>query len=84
MASQWIDGIFRDGRVEFAVIPPGLVDGTPVRVEFPYREADLAPTGPEDDREASRRRAFARMEKGIDLGGPPYPNRDEIHDRHGR
>lgn len=28
-----------------------------------------------------QRRALARMEKGWDLGGPPYPKREDLYDR---
>lgn len=37
----------------------------------------------DDDYEAAMRRALALMDTGLDLGGPPYPARDQLHERHG-
>ena len=31
--------------------------------------------------DAARVRAIERMRRGYDLGGPPYPERDELYDR---
>jgi hypothetical protein len=78
MTSLTIEGILRDGKVELPAVPPGFPDGTPVRVQFPTGMTS------ESEREALRQEAFADMEAGLDLGGPPYPTRDEIHDRHDR
>jgi hypothetical protein len=36
------------------------------------------------DRETLRQQAFARIKEGIHLGGPPYPKREELHDRFDR
>jgi hypothetical protein len=37
--------------------------------------------GANPDRETLRQRAFARMKQGMHLRGPPYPTREEFHDR---
>ncbi|HEY2159056.1 MAG TPA: hypothetical protein VGH33_25735, partial [Isosphaeraceae bacterium] len=78
------DGVFRDGKVELVSVPPGLIDGTPVTVRIPAMEGEVRPPELDSEREASRRRAIARMEKGFHLGGAPYPTREEIHERSGR
>jgi hypothetical protein len=52
--------------------------------DLPSRpESSLAvvPNPEDEEREALRREAFAQMERGIPLGGPPYPKRDELYDR---
>jgi hypothetical protein len=33
------------------------------------------------EREVRRQAAFAQMREGLDLGGPPYPKREELYDR---
>jgi hypothetical protein len=35
----------------------------------------------EVDYEECKRQAIADMERGFDLGGPPYPNRESLHER---
>jgi hypothetical protein len=79
MESPTFVGIFRDRKVEFTAAPPGLVDGTRVKVQPLAEEPPNAV-----EREALRQEAFAEMKAGLNLGGPPYPTRDEIYDRHGR
>lgn len=73
MAPRIVEGIYRDGRVEFSEPPEGLPDGARVRVTL------VAPGDNAEDREALRQKAFARMRQGIDFGGAPYPTRDEIY-----
>jgi len=35
----------------------------------------------DSDPRALREKAFARMQKGIPLGGAPYPKREDLYDR---
>lgn len=83
MSLVTIEGTYRDGKIELTERPEGLGDETPVLVTFLSRpESGPGPiAGPDESREAMRRRAFARMEAGLHLGGPPYPRREELHDR---
>ena len=78
-----LEGTFRNGRVELSE-PPTNVEG-PIRVlvTFLASRSDESSVGPSQalDREAWRRRAFAQMREGFHLGGPPYPRREELHDR---
>jgi hypothetical protein len=77
-----VEGVYRNGRVELKEEPAGLEEA-PVLVVFLTRTA--AGTGglemDPEERERRRQAAFARMEQGIDLGGPPYPKREELYDR---
>ena len=83
MSLLTIEGTYRDGRIELTEHPDWLGEETPVLVTFlSGRSSGAAPKVETDhDREALRQRAFARMEEGLHLGGPPYPRREEIHDR---
>ena len=91
MATLTVDGIYRDGRIELERRPAN-VDYSPVRVTFlvpaPDDEAvDEAGTAGHDNSHVSEprndvlARVIGRMEQGIDLGGPPYASREELHDR---
>jgi hypothetical protein len=35
----------------------------------------------DDDYDRAMRDALAELERGYDLGGGPYPSRDDLHDR---
>ncbi len=80
MAMVTVEGVFRAGKVELAETPIGVSDTSRVLVTFLPQAEDQARNG-EEDKETLRQRAFARMKKGINLGGPPYPTREELHDR---
>jgi hypothetical protein len=76
--STTVKGVYRDGHVVLLEIPKG-VDQANVVVTFPDGVilADTAAT-----REARRHVALAQLrEGGWNLGGAPYPTRDELHDR---
>ena len=77
MAPLSVEGIYKDGRVEFAERPVGMTDGARVRVTLVDAGSDGAEA---ESREALRQQAFAQMRQGIDLGGPPYPTREEIYE----
>lgn len=68
-----IKGIYRNGRVELLQQPEG-VDQAEVVVTFPDQ-----PTESHEDR---RRSALKWLRQtGWNLGGSPYPTRDELHAR---
>lgn len=76
--STTVKGVYRNGRIVLLETPKG-VDEAEVVVTFPdaaiSREEQTA-------REARRQLALQRLrEGGWNLGGAPYPSRDELHDR---
>ena len=79
MSLLTVEGIYKDGKIELSE-SPGTVE-SPVRVLVTFFPTAVEPAGAAD-REAARQRAFARMTEGINLGAPPYPSREELHDRH--
>jgi hypothetical protein len=79
MALLAVEGIYQNGRVELAEIPSG-VDRSRVMVVFLNDESEQKTLRPAE-REARRQAAFAQMREGIDLGGPPHPEREELHER---
>ncbi len=83
MSLLTIEGTYKDGKIELTEQPDWLGEETPVLVTFLPRRGSVAVSSVESDpgREALRQRAFARMEEGLHLGGPPYPRREELHDR---
>ncbi len=73
MASLTVEGVYRDGKVELTGQAPQIAGETRVLVTFlPAEDAQA--------REALRQQAFAQMKEGIDLGGPPYPKREELYE----
>lgn len=83
-----ITGVYRDGEIELSERPEGLDGPAPVLVTFVTEEARIGPAPavqPADDEAEARRSAGRRLmemlREGIDLGGPPYPRREELHDR---
>jgi len=82
-----IKGVYRDGKVELSEQPAGMASEVPVLVTFlPTSLVDetYRPPGLTDEARARREageRFLARLDKGIDLGGPPYPEREELYDR---
>ncbi len=75
MSLTTVEGIYKDGKVEIHERPEGVGDSARVLVTF------LPGTQPEaEEREKLRQQAFARMERGITLGGPPHPTREEIYE----
>jgi hypothetical protein len=84
-----VEGVYRDGKIELTETPVNAPSHARVIVTFLPANGAQAQTetaAPEDaeTREALRQQAFARMEKGIPLGGPPYPKREELYDRFNR
>ena len=76
--STTIKGVYRNGRIVLLETPEG-VEEAEVVVTFP----DVA-ISPDDatDREARLQLALKWLhEGGWNLGGAPYPSRDEVHDR---
>ena len=69
-----VEGIYRDGEVELMERPEGLREARVIVTFLPS-----APAGPSHQETSAR--LLSRMRKGIPLGGPPYPKREEIYDR---
>ena len=81
-----VEGIYRDGKVELAERPKDI-DGSrgPRQIPTalgpaPSRLAGRADARPRDPPQAS----LWQMKEGLHLGGPPYPRREELHDRYDR
>ena len=66
-----LEGVYRNGQVELSERPKD-VQAARVLVTF-LSEPESA------SRDSIRRRAFARMEEGFDLGGGPYLSEDFQH-----
>ena len=91
MALVTVEGIYKDGKVELIEAPGGIAEGRRVLVTFlpsdgaaswhSGAETEVAWEALAETHEALRQRAFEDMERGIDLGGPPYPKREELYDR---
>jgi hypothetical protein len=81
-----VEGIYKDGKIELTERPAGVDEAARVLVTFlpPYNRGEKSTIDDGRDRETLRQQAFARMKKGIHLGGPPYPKREEIYDRFDR
>ena len=76
--STKVKGVYRNGRIVLLETPKG-VEEAEVVVTFP--DAAMSPVDA-TAREARRQLALTRLrEGGWNLGGAPYPSRDELHDR---
>jgi hypothetical protein len=84
MALLAVEGFYKDGKIELTEQPTGIQEA-PVMVVFLSGNGQRT-SEPEDadSREVRRQRAFAQMREGLDLGGPPYPKREELYDRFNR
>jgi hypothetical protein len=83
METLTMRGTYRDGTVELDEVPADWPSPGRVQVIF---QPDTSAHGPAveptlEEREAARQRLLALFAKGISLGGPPYPTREELHDR---
>jgi len=85
MSLTTVEGVYRDGEVQLSERPSGIDEASVLVVFLPANGAGSQPIAAEArtavGREAARQRAFARMRAGVPLGGPPYPTREELHDR---
>jgi hypothetical protein len=85
MRLQTIEGIYRDGKVELAEQPTDVTEARVMVIFLPVEQNAEEPArpvqDPEEARHAARQRLLARLEQGIPFGGPPYPKREELHDR---
>lgn len=71
-----VEGIYEDGEIELLERPEGLQRARVIVTFLPS-----APAEPSREREEARERMLNQMREGIDLGGPPYPKREEIYQR---
>lgn len=69
-----IEGTYSNGRIELKETPPVAATSRVIVTFLAERQEDVS-------KEALRQRALRRMNQGLDLGGPPYPSREELHDR---
>lgn len=85
MVLMTVEGVYRDGKVELAEMPPDAPVQARVLVTFlPVEATAAAEPGTQATPEARRAaidRLLARMRQGTDFGGPPYPKREELYDR---
>jgi hypothetical protein len=89
MGMLTVKGIYKDGKVELVEQPVGIGDPARVLVTFltANEPSDRSRVGADAEaltRNERCQRAFAQMEQGLHLGGPPYPKRDELYDRFDR
>lgn len=76
--SVTVKGVYRNGRIVLLETPKG-VEEAEVVVTFP--DTAISPVDA-TSREARRQLALKWLrEGGWNLGGAPYPSRDELHDR---
>mgnify|MGYP001220221178 CR=1 FL=1 len=73
---QTVEGVYREGEIELSERPslPG-----PTRVLVTFLDEGSGHTTARHEERVTR--ALARMKAGLELGGPPYPSREELHDR---
>jgi hypothetical protein len=73
---QAVQGHYRTGRIELDETPGGIESARVVVLFLPD-----APSASGQDQDAARDRMLAQLAEGLNLGGPPYPGREELHDR---
>jgi len=71
-----VEGIYEDGEIELLERPEGLQRARVIVTFLPP-----LPSEPSREREEARNRMLNQMREGVDLGGPPYPKREEIYER---
>lgn len=76
---QAVNGRYRGGRVELDEVPSGIGDS---RIVVLFLSND-AGSDVSKSRESALARVLWNMRKGLSFGGPPYPSREELHDRFG-
>lgn len=82
MSLLTVEGIYRNGKLELVEEPVGVDEARVVVVFLPgSRVGQSLDARDEAERESLRQAAFADMARGIDLGGPPYPRREDLYDR---
>ena len=84
MALIAVEGVYKDGKVELAEVPPDVLEARVMVVFLPLKGAEEVPDAKasEEARRAAGERLLARMKKGYHLGGDrPYEKREELYDR---
>jgi len=74
MSFQSVKGVYKDGRVELSEEPEAIKAPSEVIVIFLQPAADSAV------KKAAIERMLKRMDSGMNLGGGPYPTREEIYE----
>ena len=72
-----VEGIYEDGEIELLERPEGLQRARVIVTFLPSPPSEPSPR----EREEARERMLNQMREGINLGGPPYPTREEIYER---
>jgi hypothetical protein len=76
-----VEGWYENGRVELAERPAG-VERAKVYVTFVVdTPVPTVRASPEAAHAEAVDQWLASLREGLPLGGPPYPTRDELHDR---
>ena len=70
-----IEGVYRQGRVELAEQPTGIEESRVLVTFLPE------PRNHAGARQEIVERILARAAGGFDLGGAPYPKREDLYDR---
>ena len=73
-----VEGKLQNGKIELTETPPGVAEGAKAIVTFLDERDSLAD---EAQRLKAVERLLASMEEGLPIGGPPYPTREELHER---
>lgn len=71
-----VKGLYENGRIELAEQPQG-VERAKVYVTFLVDEPEAPKSAPANALDSW----LTFLREGLPLGGPPYPKRDELHDR---
>jgi hypothetical protein len=83
-----VEGVYHDGKVELQETPPEVPRRARVLVTFlpaaGGEEAIDELTAQETARREAAGRLLARLNEGINFGGPPYPRREELYERASR
>ena len=69
-----IEGTYEEGRIALAELPSGI-ERARVFVTF------LVEPSPAGTRDEAAQQLLTMMRAGVDIGGPPYPQRDSLYDR---
>lgn len=80
MALITVEGTYKDGQVQLTEAPAELPAEARVIVTFMFDPRPLG-SSPEGSRQAAARRLLERLKAGINFGGRPYQNREELYDR---
>jgi hypothetical protein len=73
-----LEGVYEDGKIEFAEIPVGLKRAR-VMVTFLPDETAAAVPGDSAKRREGGRQLVEMLQRGVDFGTEPLPTREELY-----